>query len=132
MDKHYRFIHLTEGKYKILVVDKNQNKAEAEFSLIFPSQLTLSVQGSTVKCNSLNEGEVSVTPFGGSGTYTYSWTNGATTPTITGLSAGVYSVLVSDTNKCTIKGTATVQQPELLEISDISINNPVCFGFSQW
>lgn len=120
--------NLTEGKYKILVVDKNQNKAEAEFSLVFPSQLTLSVQGSTVKCNSLNEGEVSVTPFGGSGTYTYSWTNGATTPTVTGLSAGVYSVLVSDTNKCTIKGTATVQQPELLEISDISINNPVCFG----
>lgn len=120
--------NLTEGKYKILVTDKNQNKAEAEFSLISPPRLTLSMFGNTVKCNSQNEGEASVTPDGGTGPYTYSWTNGARTPKAIGLSAGVYSVLVSDANKCTIKGTATVQQPELLEISDVNISNPVCFG----
>lgn len=120
--------NLMEGKYRLVVTDKNQNKAEAEFSLIPPPRLILSMFGNTVKCNSQNEGEASVTPDGGTGPYTYSWTNGARTPKAIGLSAGVYSVLVSDANKCTIKGTATVQQPELLEISDVNISNPVCFG----
>lgn len=47
-----------------------------------------------------NNGEASATAIGGSGNYTYLWSNGETTETITGLAAGDYSVTISDVSDC--------------------------------
>ena len=47
-----------------------------------------------------NNGEASVTVTGGSGFYSYEWSNGAETQTITGLSAGDYTVTISDNSGC--------------------------------
>lgn len=43
-----------------------------------------------------NDGALSVTAIGGSGTYSYQWNNGATTSSITGLSSGNYFVTITD------------------------------------
>jgi uncharacterized repeat protein (TIGR01451 family) len=48
-------------------------------------------------CTSAN-GALIATASGGSGPYTYLWSNGSTTPMITGLTAGTYSVIVTDSN----------------------------------
>jgi hypothetical protein len=45
-------------------------------------------------------GEASASATGGSGTYTYAWSNGETTPTITGLSEGSYTVTITDQTGC--------------------------------
>ncbi len=47
---------------------------------------------------------------GGSGSYTYSWSNGATTQDLTSLSAGTYTVTVTDA-VCSITSTSTVGFP---------------------
>ncbi len=47
-----------------------------------------------------NNGEASVTVTGGSGSYSYEWSNGETTQTITGLSAGTYTVTITDNSGC--------------------------------
>lgn len=47
-----------------------------------------------------SDGEATVTASGGSGEYTYNWSNGATTATASDLAAGDYSVTISDPNGC--------------------------------
>ncbi len=60
--------------------------------------VTTSVSGH-VTCTNTN-GSVTASVIGGVPPYTYSWNNGATTPTITNLTAGLYWVTVSDSSGC--------------------------------
>jgi len=49
-----------------------------------------------------------VNPAGGAPPYSYSWSTGATTPTITGLASGAYGVTVTDANGCSVAFQAIV------------------------
>ncbi|MCB9185746.1 MAG: hypothetical protein H6601_03285 [Flavobacteriales bacterium] len=57
-------------------------------------------------CNGSGTGTATVTATGGEAPYTYAWSNGGTTATISGLMAGSYSVTVTDANGCTDVCTA--------------------------
>ena len=53
-------------------------------------------------------GTASLNLSGGQSPYSYQWSNGATQATLSGLSQGTYSVLVTDANNCTHTATANV------------------------
>ncbi len=76
------------------------------------------------------DGTASVITSGGISPYTFSWTSGATTANVTGLSAGTYSVTVMDGNNCLATSSATVAPPPLCNIliNSITVNNPSCSG----
>ncbi len=61
-----------------------------------PVVITLTSQ-TNVYCFGQNTGAIDITPSNGSGTYSYLWSNMATTQDISGLAAGMYSVTVTDT-----------------------------------
>jgi hypothetical protein len=67
--------------------------------------MTLTCSSTPVTCG--NNGTASVTVAGATGPLTYSWSNGETTSTATGLTPGSYSVSVSDGNTCA-SGSTTV------------------------
>jgi hypothetical protein len=48
--------------------------------------------------------------------YSYFWSNGATGPTVTGLSAGDYNVFVRDTNNCYGSVIVTIPEPEQVSL----------------
>ena len=52
-------------------------------------------------CNNGNSASASVSASGGTAPYTYLWSTGATTMSISNLTAGSYSVTVTDANGCT-------------------------------
>ncbi|MFN4985867.1 MAG: T9SS type A sorting domain-containing protein, partial [Ignavibacteria bacterium] len=52
--------------------------------------------------------------------YSYLWSNSTTTQSISGLTAGTYSVTVTDANGCTATSSYEVTQPSVLAISSIS------------
>jgi hypothetical protein len=80
-----------------------------------------------IGCNGGNSGEVSVGTKGGVLPYTYSWSNGNTTYTESGLSAGTYTITTKDNNGCTSIVTASVTQPAAaLEATVASSSDPVC------
>jgi hypothetical protein len=64
-----------------------------------------------VTCPGGTNGNMTVTPSGGTPGYTYLWSTGATTATIFGLTAGTYNVTVRDSKNCPTTSSATVTAP---------------------
>jgi gliding motility-associated-like protein len=64
---------------------------------------------------------------GGTPSYLYAWSNGQTTPSVTGLPAGIHTVSVTDANGCQLTPkTFNVSQPDLLTITTMTPQNPAC------
>lgn len=83
----------------------------------------LSVSGieTNASCYNYSDGSVNITPSGGTGTYTYSWSNGATTQDISGIGYGSYTVTVSCPGTgCSITETFIVTHPGLLQVNSFS------------
>ena len=83
------------------------------FSSCFTCATTVSISKTDVTCAGGNNGSATATGSGSTGTYTYSWSNGAKTATVTGLTAGTYSVTVRGENGagCPVTVYVTISQP---------------------
>jgi gliding motility-associated-like protein len=62
------------------------------------------------------------------GTVIYAWSNGATTSSITGLQAGVYSVIATDVNGCSSASTCTVVNVGAPHLQVVDFLPPLCAG----
>ncbi len=78
-------------------------------------------------CNGDNTGTASVTASGGALPYDYTWSNGQTIASISGLVASTYSVTVEDNNGCTQNGSVDITEPSALNATYATID-PSCFG----
>ncbi|MBE7652464.1 gliding motility-associated C-terminal domain-containing protein [Tenacibaculum finnmarkense] len=70
-----------------------------EKSIILPNELSLSVLKSDLSCGG-TDGGIDLSVTGGSGSYTYLWSNGATTQDLNNISTGLYTVTVTDILGC--------------------------------
>ena len=75
-----------------------------------------------ISCFEGNDGSISIVASGGTEVYSYLWNTGDTVPTITDLSAGTYSAIITDSNGCTKDTTFVLDDPEILA-SGITITN---------
>ncbi len=120
---------LTAGTYTITVTDKDGCTATATAAITQPALLTVAASTtSNVSCNAGNNGSVSATPAGGTSPYTYAWSGGGTNSTKTTLTAGTYTITVTDLNGCTATGTTTVTQPNALTVTARTTSNVLCSG----
>jgi hypothetical protein len=72
--------------------------------------LTVNTTGSTLNCSNLSGGTASASASGASGGYTYLWSNGGNTASISGLTANTYTVTVTS-GTCKTTKTAVVNPP---------------------
>jgi hypothetical protein len=70
-----------------------------------------------------------VTINGGTPSYTYSWSTGGTSTSISGLTAGTYTVTISDANSCSGTASAIVANSSSL-VSTKASSDVTCFGGS--
>lgn len=78
----------------------------------------------------VNDGVVTATPSDGNAPYTFQWSNGANTSTISNLGLGNFTCTVTGTNGCTLVSTATVGYKPLLQASVTNIVPVNCSGAS--
>lgn len=122
---------LTAGSYSVTITDTQSCTTTASIVITQPSVLSAVITASTnVSCNSGSDGSITVSASGGTINYTYLWTGGGSTPTITNIPSGTYYVTVTDANGCTAVTNTTINQPSAILLTIPSVTNVYCFGAS--
>ena len=122
---------LSAGTYTVTVTDATSGTATDQVTITEPTAVVATANvNSDVSCNGGSDGELAGSASGGTGAYTYLWSNGATTATISGLTAGSYTLTVTDANGCTDVTSNTVTEPTAVVASISSSSNVTCFGGS--
>jgi hypothetical protein len=62
-------------------------------------------------CYGGSDGSATASSTGGAGSYWFNWSNGDTTATTSGLSAGIYSCIVTDSAGCVDTAYVTIVEP---------------------
>ncbi|WP_375580738.1 T9SS type A sorting domain-containing protein [Marivirga tractuosa] len=101
------FTELEAGEYTVEVTDANGCSTTVTASITSPDALEITAE--VENSNSINgNGSISLTVTGGTGEYTYSWSNEATTSSLEALEVGEYTVTVTDESGCTIEESFTI------------------------
>ncbi|MBI2966974.1 MAG: T9SS type A sorting domain-containing protein, partial [Bacteroidetes bacterium] len=121
---------LSAGTYTVIVYDAN-GCAESDIAVVngYSGTLSVTITKTDVSCYGGDDGTVDVAASGGSAPYTYLWSNLSGFQNLTGLSAGNYTVTVTDASGCIGTGTAVITEPAQISVSFQNITNPSC-GFS--
>ena len=120
--------NLSQGNYSCTILDFDWGcETTVTISISEPPLLNTSINGTNLVCFQDNSGIVNLTVLGGVPPYTYSWNNGATTPSLTGLAAGPYSVTITDINGCVNNQSITLTEPIELT-SSYTQTNLSCYG----
>jgi hypothetical protein len=117
---------LPAGSYTLTVTDSNNCVISASTTLAEPAKLAPNAELVHVSCFGGSDGNIDFNVMGGTGTYTYAWSNGATTQDISNLKAGVYQVTVKDGNKCILEVSFTITQPASPLKTQLTPTLPTC------
>lgn len=115
-----------------LTVSTSEGSCTASTVVAQPDSIALDLSTENPFCGQ-NNGEASVTATNGVGAYTYSWDNAPGTSSISGLSAGIHTLTVTDANGCTadrtfelenegLPVTVTSQNPSITEGDSVQLN----------
>jgi hypothetical protein len=120
---------LTAGSYTLTVTDSKGCSNEVTVQVNQPDPIVITPLISPVQCFDLNNGQINLSVTGGTGAYSYLWSDGNTSQNRTGLTPGTYSVVVTDANSCTqtLSGLEISQPAAELILSETHINI-LCFG----
>ncbi|MCC9065764.1 MBG domain-containing protein [Flavobacterium piscisymbiosum] len=105
--------NLAAGNYSVTIKASGGCSIVKNFTIAEPSALKVEKSQTNVSCYNGNNGSASVIVTGGTGLYNYSWAPfGGNSNTTSGLTAGSYTVTITDTNNCSTTETVVISQPE--------------------
>lgn len=116
---------LAPGTYSVTVSGTAGCVGDISVTIEEPTELAAETAKIDVSCNGGSDGQCSITPSGGTAPYSYTWSNGESTSTITGLSAGTYTVTVTDANECSITETIVIGEPDEIMVT-VNIAQGTC------
>jgi parallel beta-helix repeat protein len=118
------------GQYFATVINANGCTDTDTVEVVVSTAPAIANATTNVSCGGLGDGAIDLTVTGGTGPYSYQWSNSATTEDLTGLSGGFYSVTVIDSG--TVSNCAYLMNYQLIEPTTLSVNvdtvNMTCNG----
>jgi hypothetical protein len=116
--------------YRVSVTDRNNVTAwSKDFPLEQPDALKIAFKTSQLLCNGDTNGRAEALVQGGTEPYRYTWSTEETTPVISQLTDGWYSVVVTDSRGCTTYSQTEVTVPDGLQ-AEVALTPPVCNGYA--
>jgi hypothetical protein len=123
-----------DGTYSVTITDIKGCFKTFERPLPQPDKLALvpvitEYHGAGVKCTGSTDGAIALTVNGGTGPFTYDWSNNAATQNISNLPPGTYSVLVTDKHHCTVEATGLqVIEPASVGVTVKTLTHILCYN----
>ena len=119
--------NLAAGTYNAAVTDNLGCTANTMVTISEPTPLVAAIYSSSnTSCYNLCDGSATVLANAGTSPYSYEWTNGNTTASVSNLCAGNHQVIISDANSCSITLSLDITEPDeiimSLTSSDASCN----------
>ncbi len=121
-----QYTNLTPGSYPVTVSDANGCHYDTTITInALPNLTSTAVVVADVLCFGGNNASAELNITSGSAPFNILWSSGQATALADSLSAGQYTVQVSDSVGCTNEHTVVISQPDSLHFEINSIN-PVC------
>ncbi len=120
--------NLLSGLYQVQITDA---KSCHEFVTVIISDqdgpVASIVNLLNASCFDSEDGNATVLATGGSGGYSYSWTNGQQTPQASNLKRGTYYATVTDSKGCKGIVAAEISSPDEIKYKFINSSTPLCY-----
>ncbi len=113
----------------------NNNSAFSSFEVFNTGSCnaSLNIIQTNVGCFGGSDGSLDLSVIGGSGSFSYLWSDGSTSEDLTSLAAGTYSVTVTDNNTCQYTATYVITTPASafsVTVQNPTGGSPICLGES--
>lgn len=118
---------LSAGPYAVTVTDANGCTAALSFTITNPSMITSSVVGVNATCAGAANGSATLTVNGGTPGYTYLWSNFDTSQNLSNIPAGLYRVIIKDSNGCEHYDSVIITEPQPMT-AVVTVRNIYCLG----
>ncbi|HLP51180.1 MAG TPA: gliding motility-associated C-terminal domain-containing protein [Chitinophagales bacterium] len=118
---------LVAGTYTVTVTDANGCTITAVFTLSQPNGMTSSIVGTDVTCNGASNGAANLTVSGGTTPYNFLWSTFQGTEDVSGLTGGLFYVIVTDAKGCEIKDSVFIAEPQPIVLTTV-VTNISCFN----
>lgn len=119
---------LAPGQYTVTVYDQDSCFVTSSYNITEPPLLVTQIIDTVhLSCNGGSDGIVTTITSGGTPPYSYLWSNGRTNPNLLNVTAGTYTLTVTDAQGCTTTTTQTLNEPLPLNII-WNVQQPLCFG----
>ncbi|MBK9462533.1 MAG: carboxypeptidase regulatory-like domain-containing protein [Sphingobacteriales bacterium] len=115
------------GTYTVTITDGNGCSASVSGTVAAPAGAPVITGTPTTIACAGGTSDLDVTITAENAPYTFEWSNGSTTEDLTGLTAGIYTITVTDNSNCIVTQNFTVTSPTALMASAVG-TAPTCTG----
>jgi len=122
--------NLAAGNYTVTVTDGENCTAVASVDITEPTAVFANASATSQIQNGINDGTATADPVGGVAPYTFEWSNGETSQSISNLSPGTYTVSVTDANGCVVSQSVTVNSVDCAISATSQVTDVICPGGS--
>lgn len=121
------FTGLPAGEYAVAIEDNVGCRIEFDFEIVEPLEIQLAIDKEDISCHNFNDGTICVAASGEFPPFSYNWNVAGDVDKIDLLAEGWYVLTTTDANNCKRIDSIFIENPPLLEITQMDKIGVSCF-----